>query len=98
MKLTFCPNCFDRLHSTKRAQRQQEIRWKDTRELLEARGVTRTSDAQVLAAQVMYYCLSASTNVLLSLYLQLHCVRHLTQVMLHVCNPFSCEVDRKMDE
>ncbi|KAK3869697.1 hypothetical protein Pcinc_024990 [Petrolisthes cinctipes] len=51
-KRSYTVSALSRLHSTKRAQRQQEIRWRETRELLEARGVTRTSSTQVLAAQV----------------------------------------------
>nr|XP_027226277.1 UV radiation resistance associated protein-like [Penaeus vannamei] len=54
-KRCYTVSSLSRLHSTKRAQRQQEIRCQETNEVLEMRGVTRTSRASQLAAEVEDY-------------------------------------------
>lgn len=51
-KRSYSVNSLSRLHSTKRAQRQQEIRCQETHTVLEHRGVTRNSRASQLATKV----------------------------------------------
>ncbi|KAG7172282.1 uncharacterized protein LOC121862146 [Homarus americanus] len=51
-KRSYTVNALSRLHSTKRAQRQQELRCQETCEVLELRGVTRTSRSELLATKV----------------------------------------------
>nr|XP_045582708.1 UV radiation resistance-associated protein-like [Procambarus clarkii]XP_045582709.1 UV radiation resistance-associated protein-like [Procambarus clarkii] len=51
-KRCYTVSALSRLHSTKRAQRQQEIKCEDTRDDLERQGLTRTSCSELLATKV----------------------------------------------
>ncbi|KAK7017528.1 hypothetical protein SK128_010348 [Halocaridina rubra] len=51
-KRSYTVNSLSRLHSTKRAQRQQEIRCQETHSVLEHQGITRTSRKSQLATEV----------------------------------------------
>ncbi|KAG0723932.1 UV radiation resistance associated protein [Chionoecetes opilio] len=51
-KPSYPVSALSRLHSTKRAQRQQEMRCQETQEMLEMRQVTRTAHSHVMGGKV----------------------------------------------
>uniref|UniRef100_A0A0P4VZ07 UV radiation resistance-associated gene protein n=1 Tax=Scylla olivacea TaxID=85551 RepID=A0A0P4VZ07_SCYOL len=51
-KPSYTVSALSRLHSTKRAQRQQEVKCQETQEMLEMRHITRTAQSHIMGSKV----------------------------------------------